>query len=298
MANPRLIFCFFCPIFIFSGVPFGDTHERETDIAHSGKGEFLPESEKKFTQLIEIMAKLRSPEGCPWDREQTHESLRQHLLEEAYEVIEAIDEHRIHDLADELGDLLLQIIFHAQMAAERKEFTITQVLDAIIEKLIRRHPHVFGDEKVESASDQIKLWEKTKLTKEGKRSAIDGIPKQLPALIRAYRMQNKAAAVGFDWSDIEPVWDKVEEELLELRDAVGREDSVQIEEELGDVLFSLVNLSRFLHKNPEDALRHTIEKFKRRFQHIEAELKKQNRSLSSATLEEMDAIWNRIKQSE
>ncbi len=262
------------------------------------KGESLQESKDKFSQLVEILAQLRSPQGCPWDREQTHESLRQHLLEETYEVIEAIDEHRIEDLAEELGDLLLQIIFHAQMAAEANQFTIANVIDSINQKLIRRHPHVFGDEKVDSAAEQIKLWEKTKLKKEGKKSAIDGIPKELPALVRAYRLQNKAAAVGFDWPDINPVWEKIEEELAELREAVERQSESDIQEELGDVLFSLVNLSRHLQHNPEDALRHTIDKFSRRFHAIEDEMQKQNLSFSSATLAEMDAIWDRIKSKE
>jgi tetrapyrrole methylase family protein/MazG family protein len=190
----------------------------------------------KFSLLVEILAQCAVP-GLPWYREQTHESLRQHLLEETYEVIEAIDEHRIEDLAEELGDLLLQIIFHAQMAAEANQFTIANVIDSINQKLIRRHPHVFGDEKVDSAAEQIKLWEKTKLKKEGKKSAIDGIPKELPALVRAYRLQNKAAAVGFDWPDINPVWEKIEEELAELREAVERQSESDIQEELGDVLF-------------------------------------------------------------
>jgi MazG family protein len=243
------------------------------------------------------MSKLRSRDGCPWDREQTHQTLRQHLLEETYEVLEAIDREDMEELKEELGDLLLQVIFHAQMAAEENNFTIDNVIDAINEKLVRRHPHVFGNEVVNSASEQIVKWEQSKL-KEGKKSAIDGIPKQLPALVRAYRMQNKAATVGFDWPDIEPVWQKLEEELDELKQAIQASDKDQIEDEMGDVLFSMVNIARFLHIHPEDALRGTIEKFDRRFRKIEHTFKVQKRSLNDATLEEMDKVWNDIKTKE
>ena len=244
------------------------------------------------------MALLRGANGCPWDQEQTHASLRQHLLEEAFEVIETIDEENWVNLADELGDLLLQIIFHAQIAVEAGYFDINDVLDNIINKLERRHPHVFGDETVKDAKEQIVKWEKTKLKKEGKKSAIDGIPKALPALVKAYRMQNKAASVGFDWPDIEPVLAKVKEEFDELQNAMAAQDNDHIEEELGDVLFSLVNLSRFLHINPEDALRRTIDKFSTRFRKVETELKDENHDISDASLEEMDEIWERIKVEE
>ena len=241
------------------------------------------------------METLRGKDGCPWDQKQTHESLRQHLLEEAYEVLEAIDNNNMPELAEELGDLLLQVVFHAQMAAERGDFAMTDVLDHIIQKLVRRHPHVFGDEKVETAEEQIILWEKSKIKKEGKKSAIDGIPKELPALVRAYRMQNKAATVGFDWPDIQPVWEKLQEELHELYHAIEEKNQDDIEEELGDVLFSLVNISRFLHKNPEDALRRTITKFDRRFRLVEKAFRARKKPLSKATLKEMDAVWDDIK---
>ncbi len=253
---------------------------------------------EKFIKLIEIMSKLRGKEGCPWDQEQTHLSLRQHLLEETYEVLEALDEQNFPALKEELGDLLLQIVFHAQLAREENMFSMQDIIDAINNKLTRRHPHVFGDERVESAEEQIVLWEQTKLKKEGKKSAIDGVPRQLPALVRAYRLQNKAATVGFDWPDIDPVWEKLNEEIAELKQAIQKKDKEWIEEELGDVLFSIVNLSRFLNCNPEDALRRTIEKFIKRFQLIEKRFASQNRSLQQATLAELDAVWDDIKREE
>ena len=254
--------------------------------------------DQQFSRLVEIMALLRSEDGCPWDREQDHKSLRQHLLEEAYEVIETIDEDRYDDLPEELGDLLLQVVFHAQMASEAGMFTISDVIEQINSKLVRRHPHVFGDERVDSASEQIMRWEQTKVKKEGKKSAIDGIPPQLPALIRAYRMQNKAAAVGFDWADVAPVWGKIIEEIEELKVEVSAGKVERIEDELGDLLFSIVNLSRFLKVNPEDALRSTIAKFDRRFRQVEQDFKSRSVSMTDATLEEMDAVWDRVKKEE
>ena len=254
--------------------------------------------QRDFSRLLEIMALLRSPAGCPWDREQTHESLRQHLLEEAYEVIEAIDEKRFEDLPGELGDLLLQVVFHAQLAVEAGRFDMGDVIEHINDKLVRRHPHVFGDEKIETADEQIVKWEESKMKKEGKKSAIDGVPRQLPALVRAYRMQNKAAAVGFDWPEIGPVWDKLDEEVAELQEALrgGRQEAV--EEELGDLFFAMVNISRFLKINPEDALRRAIDKFSLRFRAIEAVFAQQGRSLSDASLDEMDAVWEEVKRRE
>jgi len=254
--------------------------------------------EKDFLRLVEIMATLRSENGCPWDRAQNHKSLRQHLLEEAYEVIETIDEEHYEKLPDELGDLLLQVIFHAQMASEEGLFNIETVLQSIINKLIRRHPHVFGEKVVETAEEQIILWEQTKINNEGKKSAIDGVPKQLPALIRSYRVQNKAAAVGFDWEKIEPVWEKVSEELNELQNAITTGEKEKVEDELGDLLFTIVNLSRFLKINPEDALRKTINKFDRRFRKVEENFKNRGQSLSKVSLEEMDEVWEKIKKQE
>jgi len=255
-------------------------------------------SDDRFAKLVQIMASLRGSGGCPWDRQQTHESLRQHLLEETYEVIEAIDEGRYSALADELGDLLLQVIFHAQMASERDKFTIDDVIDNITDKLIRRHPHVFGDLQIDTAAEQIVQWETSKVEREGKKSALDGVPRELPALLRACRLQGKASAVGFDWANIAPVWDKVQEEIDELKRAVQRSDDDQVEEELGDLLFAVVNLSRFLAVNPEDALRRTIVKFERRFKRVEKQFRRKKRSMSQASLEEMDRIWEQVKQEE
>lgn len=258
----------------------------------------MSDIDKKLSRLVEIMSILLSEKGCPWDRKQTHKSLRQHLLEEAYEVIEVIDEDRYDDLPGELGDLLLQVVFHAQMAAEKKLFDMDDVLKAINTKLIRRHPHVFEQVQKITAEEQIVMWEQTKLKNEGKKSAVDGVPRELPALLRAYRMQNKAATVGFDWPEIEPVWDKVHEEMEELKEAVASHQQENIKEELGDLLFSIVNLSRFLKVNPEDALRETIAKFEKRFKKVELEFKDRNIDMKDISLEEMDKVWDKVKAQE
>lgn len=255
----------------------------------------MEKNNRDFAKLVEIMRILRGENGCPWDKEQNHKSLRQHLIEEAYEVIETIDQGKYKELPEELGDVLLQVVFHAQMAAERGDFTIEDVIQAINEKLLRRHPHVFGDAVIRSADEQITHWENLKKSQEGKKSAIDGVPKELPALLRAYRMQGKAATVGFDWGEIAPVWEKVQEEIQELKEAFDKGSRDGIEDELGDLLFSIVNLSRFLKANPEDALRRTIEKFYTRFIKIEETFAEQERDMRQASLEEMDEIWNRIK---
>ncbi len=243
------------------------------------------------------MAALRGENGCPWDIDQTHESLRQYLLEEAYEVLETIDEGRFEDLKEELGDLLLQVVFHAQIAEEAGRFTIDDVLTGINEKLVRRHPHVFADVEIRTAEQQTVHWEKIK-KREGKKSAIDGVPKELSALLRAHRIQAKAAAVGFDWERTEQVWDKVHEEMRELRDACSSGDRAKTEEEFGDLLFALVNLSRFIKVNPEDALRGTIAKFMRRFHEVEAEMAGRGVRMEDASLEEMDAVWEEVKRKE
>ncbi len=240
------------------------------------------------------MARLRGREGCPWDREQTHETLKQYLLEEAYEVLESIDHKDSAALREELGDLLLQSVFHAQIAAESGAFNIYDVLETINEKLIRRHPHVFGDTVIHTAEEQKIHWEKIK-KHEGKKSVIDGVPKQAPALLRAYRIQQKAATVGFDWEKKEQVWDKVREEIDELHEAINSEDQEAVAEEFGDLLFALVNLSRFLRVHPEEALRRAIEKFIVRFQRVETRYAENGKRMQDATLEEMDAVWNEIK---
>lgn len=255
----------------------------------------MSEVGREFERLVEIMKALRGPKGCPWDKKQTHRSLRQYLLEEAYEVLEAIDQDRLDDLREELGDLLLQAVFHAQIASEEGRFTILDVLREINDKLVRRHPHVFGDVVVETAEEQTRHWERLKRN-EGKRSAVDGVPRELSALLRAHRVQAKAATVGFDWQRAEEVWEKVHEELNELKEACASQDQRRVEEEFGDLLFSLVNLSRFIGVNPEDALRQTVEKFIRRFKAVEEVLRERGKSPSEASLAEMDEIWERQKK--
>jgi len=250
----------------------------------------------EFLRLVEIMQKLRAEDGCPWDRQQTYESLRQYLLEETYEVLELIDEKRYDELKFELGDLLLQVIFQSQIAEEEGRFTIVEVLENINEKLIYRHPNVFGDVQINSAEEQTVNWERLKKKKERGRSTIAGVPSTLPALLRAHRIQAKAATVGFDWEKAEQVWEKVEEEIGELKDAVAENEQNKIEEEFGDLLFAMVNLSRFLRVNPEDALRQATEKFSARFRKVELEAERQHRSLEEMTLQEMDHIWDDVKK--
>ena len=232
---------------------------------------------KAFDRLVSIMNRLRQPDGCPWDQEQTHRSLRRYLLEETYEVLETLDNEDFSELKEELGDLLLQVVFHAQLAKEEGVFTIEDVIEGINAKLIRRHPNVFGDAVIDTAEEQTRNWELLK-KEEGRSSAIQGVPKELPALLLAWRIQQKAAQVGFDWDDIADVWAKVEEELNELKEASQSGNPDEIEAEFGDALFALVNLSRFLKLNPEDALRRTIRKFRTRFQKVEQELKSRGKS--------------------
>jgi MazG family protein len=252
---------------------------------------------RKFEKLVDIMAELRGKDGCPWDKEQTHESLRQFLLEESYEVLESIDRKNWAELKEELGDLLLQIIFHGLIASEDREFDISDVIDSITEKLVRRHPHVFGEVQIHSAEEQSIHWEQLKM-REGKNSVLDGVPKALSALLRAQRIQQKASSVGFDWPTEEPVWDKIQEEIEELKVASEANDKGRVEEEFGDLIFSLVNVSRFIGVNPEDALRKTTEKFIDRFNKIEKELALQGKNMNQASLEEMDVIWEKIKSEE
>lgn len=253
--------------------------------------------EHRFKNLLQVMADLRGPGGCPWDIEQTHESLRPYLLEEAHEVLEAIDQANWDELGHELGDLLLQIIFHAQIAEEENRFDIGDVIDAITDKLIRRHPHVFGEVEIKSAEEQTVHWEKLKM-QEGKNSVIDGVPLALSALLRAQRLQQKAATVGFDWPNEKPVWDKIQEEIEEVKEAAREQDKDRIEEEFGDILFSMVNVARFIGVNAEDALRRTTEKFIDRFKKVEQEFAHSGKSMSAASLEELDEVWERVKAEE
>ena len=253
------------------------------------------ETADNFIELLEVLRRLRAPDGCPWDREQTAESLVPYLLEETYEIIEAIEEGDTHTLKEELGDLTLHVLFQAELAREDGKFEIGDSLKHISEKLIRRHPHVFDPDYDESADINMS-WEKAKQKEKSRKNLLDGVPKNLPALTRARRIQEKAANVGFDWKDMQPVWEKVEEELKELKVEIQNKDPEKVKDEMGDVLFSLVNLSRFLDISPEDALRMTISKFEMRFAKVEKELKKRGKDFSDSSLEEMDGIWNDIKK--
>jgi tetrapyrrole methylase family protein/MazG family protein len=257
----------------------------------------MPESE--FEKLVGIMAALRGEKGCPWDKEQTRESLKPFLVEETYEVLEAIDEHNPEKIKEELGDLLFQIIFHCQLAKERREFDVNDVVRKISEKMIGRHPHVFGGATYATSEDVTKQWEERK-KEEGKsrESILEGIPRELPSLLKAHRIQARASRVGFDWKQVEDVVEKLDEELKEFRDALEKKDQQEIEDELGDVFFVLVNISRFVGVNPEDALRKTISKFISRFRYIEMKSAESGKSLSGMSLEEMDALWNEAKGKE
>jgi len=250
---------------------------------------------KKFVELVEIMEKLRSEEGCPWDKEQTPESILPFLLEETYELIESVHEKDWKTLQEEIGDLLLHAIFQAKMAEEKNRFTLVDSLNTISNKLIRRHPHVFGNVQVNAAKSAKQNWETVKHQEKGRSSRLDGVPITLPSLVRAQRLQEKASYVGFEWDKIEAVWEKVHEELLELKEAQSTGAIEHIEEEIGDVLFSIVNLSRFLKISSEDALRRTNNKFIDRFKKIEAELNRRNQPIEATTLAEMDEIWEQIK---
>jgi tetrapyrrole methylase family protein/MazG family protein len=255
-----------------------------------------------FAELVEIMAHLRAEDGCPWDREQTHASLKPYLLEEAYEVLEAIDAEADEELCEELGDVLLQVVFHAQVAREEDRFSIDEVCRAIVDKLIRRHPHVFGDTQITGSGDVLTNWERIKqVERQGKvrpASVLDGVPGQLPALLRAQRIQAKAARVGFDWRDIQGPLDKVEEEFAELRQACESGNTRHQEEEFGDLLFALVNAGRFLELCPEDALRRAVGKFEQRFRAIEAHFVACGKDLEETSLEEMDRVWDQVKEAE
>ena len=251
----------------------------------------------KFDELVDIVAKLRGPHGCPWDREQTRESLKPFLIEEFYELIDAIDENDNDGIKEEMGDLLFQIVLQSQLFSEEGEFDINEVVDGIARKMVKRHPHVFGD-KVLKTSDEVEKWWKEHKRKEGKGhdSVIGGVPSSLPALLRAQKLQLKATTVGFDWERIEDAFGKIEEEIREFREAVQRKERDEIEDELGDIFFALVRIANFVDVNPEDALRRTIRKFISRFRYVENEATKQGRKISDMKLEEMDVLWNEAKK--
>lgn len=253
----------------------------------------------EFIRLVKIMDELR--EQCPWDKKQTIQSLRPMTIEETYELADAITENDWSQLREELGDLLLHIVFYARIAKEEGKFTLSELISGICEKLIARHPHIYGDlakeglPSVNSAEDVKQNWEKLKL-KEGKRSVLSGLPSSLPAMVKAMRIQEKSKQVGFEWEHTGQVWDKVEEEMKELQDAVAGGRTPEIEDEMGDVLFSLVNYCRFLGVDAENALEKTNKKFINRFQKMEEAAASQNRFLHDMSLEEMDALWNEIKK--
>jgi XTP/dITP diphosphohydrolase len=256
----------------------------------------LEEKLKSFEKLLIIMDELRA--GCPWDKEQTFESLRHLTIEEVYELADAILDKDLDGIKKELGDLMLHLVFYAKTGSETDSFDMKDVLDNIVEKLIYRHPHIYSDVKVSGAEDVLNNWEKLKL-KEGKKSVLEGVPKTLPPLVKAYRIQEKAKGVGFEWKDPKLVWDKVNEELGELKYEVENgANPDKMEDEFGDLLFALVNYSRYIGVNPEDALERTNKKFISRFQFIETESAKDGKSLVDMTLEEMDEYWVKAKQLE
>ena len=248
---------------------------------------------KAFGRLLDIMDELR--EKCPWDRKQTMESLRHLTIEETYELGDAILDGDMPEIRKELGDLLLHIVFYSKIASESSSFGIREVIEGINEKLIHRHPHVFGDVVAESEDEVARNWEQLKL-KEGKKSVLEGVPRSLPAMIKASRIQDKAASAGFDWDEPGQVLDKVREELSELRAEIDAEKQDKVESEFGDVLFSLINFSRFIKVDPESALERTNKKFIQRFKYLESEAEKNGESLEELTLEQMDVYWNRSKK--
>ncbi len=264
---------------------------------------------KAFDELVSVMARLRAPGGCPWDREQTYSSLSQYLLEEAYETFDAIHEADesgdTANLREELGDLLLQVVFHSTIGAEKGDFTIDDVAAGVTKKLVLRHPHVFGDEKLERAKDVLDNWDKLKANErkasgkveKPRESILEEIPVHFPGLLEALKLTKKAAKVGFDWENTEQILEKIEEEIGELKEAAGG-DQAHIEEEIGDILFAVVNLARRMDVEPETALKKTNRKFRHRFQFIERSLKKEGNTIESATLAEMDDLWNKAKASQ
>ncbi len=271
----------------------------EQTVGLSKKGNMKTDT-TRFGELLRIMKKLRGPGGCPWDAEQTHESLTRYLLEETYEVIEAIDAGSPEHLKEELGDLLLQPVFHAAIAEEAGTFTMADIIETLCDKLIRRHPHVFADMHIADSAAQIENWEKIKKLEKGeeRKSALSGVPHHLPALLKAQKVTEKAARVGFDWEHVDQVMAKVLEELHEFEEAMIDGNTEQMESELGDLLFAIVNLGRFLSINPEEALRKTINRFQQRFAYVEDSLHAQGRQMQNASLVEMDQLWEAAKEKE
>ncbi len=258
----------------------------------------MAQADSPLEQVVRTMARLRAPDGCPWDRQQDHQTLKKYLLEETYELLEAIDSGRPDKICDELGDLLLQVLFHAQLASERGEFDITDVARRLDTKLKHRHPHVFGGVTVNGPEEVLENWYHLKRAEHPdgtRKSRLSGIARTLPALLKAYQAQVKASRVGFDWDSIAGPLAKVREEMQEVEDAVDSGDQDSVNEEIGDLLFAVVNVARKAGVDPEDTLRRTVDKFVKRFQAIEAEAEQRGRALSEMSLEEMDAIWDTTK---
>jgi XTP/dITP diphosphohydrolase len=249
-----------------------------------------------FGRLLTIMDELRT--GCPWDRKQTFESLRYLTIEETYELSDAILENNPKEICKELGDLMLHLVFYAKIGSETGAFDIKDVLDGIAEKLIARHPHIYNDVEVADDEDVKNNWEKIKLKEKDRKTVLGGVPNSLPAMVKAFRMQEKARGVGFDWKETSLVWEKVNEEIGELQQEVARGDVAAMEKEFGDLLFSLVNYARFIGVNPEDALERTNRKFMRRFNYIEEQARKNGNALHQLSLEQMDGFWNEAKEQE
>jgi tetrapyrrole methylase family protein / MazG family protein len=258
-------------------------------------------------KLVDLVERLRGENGCPWDREQTRETLKPMLIEEAFEVLDALDGASPAELKEELGDLLFQVVFHAQIAEEKGEFRLADIIDRLHEKMVRRHPHVFGDANLLTSQDVLKNWEDIKAAEKGIASSarpesadslLDGVPSKLPALHTAYQMTAKAARVGFDWTRLEDILAKLEEEVRELLEARSRGDLEKVGDEVGDLLFAAVNIARFVGIDPETALRRSNRKFERRFRYLEARIKGSGRELKQAALEEMDSLWQEAKAGE
>ena len=260
----------------------------------------------RFQEFVRLIARLRAPGGCPWDREQTHRSLKPMTIEEAYEVLEAIDSGDDRELAGELGDLLLQVVFHSQIAAEAGRFTIDDVVDHVTDKMVRRHPHVFGDHEADTPQAVLRNWEALKAAERvnggkdvpGETSMLDSVSRALPAVMEAFQMTTKASRVGFDWPDAAAVLDKLQEEKTEVEQALAQGHFDAIEEEVGDLLFAAVNVARLLGTDPESALKAANRKFRRRFRHVEDRLRERGRTPADSTLHEMDALWNESKDRE
>lgn len=251
---------------------------------------------EQIEKLIEILAVLRSPNGCPWDKEQSYQDINPYLLEEAHEVAESVDQKDFEGLKEELGDLLVHIFFYSQLAAEEKKFDVAGVAQSACEKLVRRHPHVFGDDKASTTKEVLVNWEKIKQKEKKKDSLLVGLPKAIPALIKAFRIGEKTSRVGFDWKETSGIFEKVKEEVDELSEVIGSKNQEAIEREYGDLLFTLANLGRFLKLDPETSLRKACQHFINRFQRIEKETRKQNRHLQDLTAQEWDQLWEEAKR--